>query len=181
MPVVRDRYFVTPSCPSTLALERFASGEVTRADLKAHIAGCAKCNARLDEMGGQLSEFSGSSASLDARSAFRRADQRWKRRAMLVALIPIAAAAGLAAAPFVFVREAPAPRVASVTPAQPPVQGRAVQVLEPRGTLPVQRLRDISVRGRPIAFGEGVLEGSPDASQPSRPFVLKHTDVRATV
>ncbi len=169
------------SCPSTLALERLASGDVSRADLKAHVAGCAKCTARLDAMWKQYQDFSQSSLSYAARSAFRRADSRWKRRAMIAALVPAAAVVALIAAlPSLLQR--PAPRVASVQPPSQPVHARAVSpdVLEPRGTPPPSRLRELSLRGQTVAFGSGVLEGASDQG-PSKPFVLKHTDVRADI
>ncbi len=177
---------MTSSCPSSLALERFASGETSRADLKAHVAGCAKCSARLDAMERQLQDFSQSTASLDARAAFRRADARWKRRATMIALIPVAAAAAIAALPFVLPSSSPAPAVpvASVQSPTRPVQARAAlpnDVLEPRGTPPPSRLRELSVRGRSLAFGEGALEAAAADDGPTKPFVLRHTDVRADI
>lgn len=171
------------SCPSTLALERLAAGEVSRADLKAHVGSCAKCTARLDEMWKQYQDFSQSSSSYAARSAFRRADTRWKRRAMFAAFVPVAAAAALIAAALPSqVQKAP-PVVASVQPPATQVQGRVTppDVLEPRGAPPPSRLRELSLRGKPIAFGSGVLEGASTANGPTQPFVLKHTDVRADV
>lgn len=101
----------------------------------------------------------------------------------MFALVPVAAAAAVIAAVPYLMTPAPSPvAVASLQPpAKPPqVQARAglSDVLEPRGTPPPSRLRTVSLRGQNVAFGEGVLEGAP-ADGPSKPFVLKHTDVRA--
>ena len=170
---MRDRYLVAPSCPSTLALERLASGDVSRADLKAHVGACAACTARLDEMWRQHRDFSESSSSFDARSAFRRADTRWKRNAMIVALAPLAAAAVLVTA---LPSKAP-PVVASVQPKPAAVQARAVQsdLLEPRGTAPAPRLHPVVLRGPNVELGPGGLEGPP-GDGPPQPSVPRRTD-----
>lgn len=106
----------------------------------------------------------------------------------MIALVPVAAAAAIAALPFVLPSSAvppPAAPVASLQqPAAKPVQARAAlpnDVLEPRGTPPPSRLRELSVRGRSLTFGEGALEAASSGDGPTKPFVLRHTDVRADI
>lgn len=85
---------------------------------------------------------------------------------MLAALVPVAAAALAATASLVPFKPAPNQLISSV-------QMR----LQPEQPAP---LRTVSLRGAPVAFGEGALEGAPKEG-PARPFVLKHTDVKAEV
>ncbi len=170
---------MTPSdCPTVLSLERLLSGELTgatEAALKAHVRSCAQCAARLQAMERQAAEFSRSPRSAPARAAFHRADRAWKRNAMLAVTVPLAAAVLAAVSPQLFNR----PTVPTTQWAR--VHARSAPTwLEPRGNEGPARLRQLSIRGRPVAFGEGALEGAAGDGA-SRPFVLKHTDVEADV
>ncbi|MHB8875944.1 MAG: VIT domain-containing protein, partial [Myxococcaceae bacterium] len=171
-----------PGCPSPFAFERFCSGELDRAGASAfrtHLSGCPRCAALLAQMESQAAHFSRSRLSLPARAAFARADRRWKRTAMLVAFVP-ALAAALFAAPYL-AKDAPPPTAAPVAYA-PAVQARTAPrvALEPRGGDAPPRLRQLSVRGEPVDFGQGSLEAAGERG-PSRPFLLKHTEVTAEV
>jgi Ca-activated chloride channel family protein len=151
-------------CPSPLALERFFAGELL--GLEDHVNSCPKCQQALAQMKTTQRDFSEMTRSLDARAAFARADRRWRRNAMLVALVPFAAAAAfVVAVPFVHREPAPAPAVAPVAVAQP----------QPKTPPPPVQLREVSVRGQPMRFGEGTLATDRGT------FVLEHTDVKATV
>ncbi len=98
---------------------------------------------------------------------------------MLVTLGPALAAALVASVPFLeTVRTAPA---GSGQATAPEVHARAARaLLEPRGNAAPPRLRQVSVRGQPVDFGQGSLEAASPAG-PSRPFLLRHTDVAAEV
>ncbi|MFZ5469128.1 MAG: VIT domain-containing protein, partial [Myxococcota bacterium] len=96
---------------------------------------------------------------------------------MLALAVPALAAALVASAPFLLPPDEG--RVPSASPSM--VQARAARhfTLEPRGTAPV-RLRELSMRGERVSFGQGSLEAAFEGGRP-QPFVLKHTDVRAEV
>lgn len=99
---------------------------------------------------------------------------------MLAVTLPLAAAALAALAPSL-VQKQVHQEIAHVSQTQwPQVHARTQAFLEPRGGEGPARLRQLSFRGRPVAFGEGELEAAPNDG-PSRPFVLKHTDVDAEV
>jgi Ca-activated chloride channel family protein len=125
--------------------------------------------------------FSRSRLSSPARAAFTRADRKWKRTAMLVALVPALAAALAATAPYL-VKADLVPSSAPRSYASPEVQARTPprSVLEPREAAAPPRLRQVSLRGRNVDFGQGILEASAEQGA-SRPFVLKHTEVLAQV
>jgi Ca-activated chloride channel family protein len=167
-----------------LALERLLAGELPAGraiDVRAHVDGCAQCREALANMESARKDFSERTRSLDARAAFVARDRTWRRNAMLVALVPVVAAAFVAAVPFVRKDTAPQPppAVASVTPI-PDRQARVPEatttdIVQPRGVAPKPVLREVSLRGQPMRFGEGTL------ATEQGPFVLEHTDVRATV
>ncbi|MFT3839609.1 MAG: VIT domain-containing protein [Myxococcaceae bacterium] len=99
---------------------------------------------------------------------------------MLAVTLPLAAAALAALSPSL-VQKQVHQEVAHVSQTQwPQVHARTQAFLEPRGGEGPARLRQLSFRGRPVAFGEGELEAAENDG-PSRPFVLKHTDVDAEV
>jgi Ca-activated chloride channel family protein len=167
-----------------LALERLLAGELPAGraiDVRAHVDGCAQCREALANMESAQKDFSERTRSLDARAAFVARDRTWRRNAMLVALVPVVAAAFVAAVPFVRTPPAPQPppTVASVTPVadhqtRVPV-ATPTDIVQPRGDAPKPVLREVSLRGQPMRFGEGTL------ATDQGPFVLEHTDVRATV
>lgn len=169
--------------PPNLTLERLTLGELPEPELRAvrqHVAGCGRCQARLAQMEAQAASFSRSPHSLPARRGFAQADRAWKKKAMLVALAPLFAAAALLALP---PREAPvvAPpaQVASVAaPPRPPAQAR--ELLPVRPEVEVPRGREVRLRGVPLEVTQGALEGAAADGAPA-PFVLKHTTVEATL
>lgn len=168
--------------PSSLSLERLSLGELPGAELRAlrqHVAGCERCQALLKQMDAQAASFSSSPHSSPARRGFVQADRAWKRKAMLVALAPLLAAAALFAVPPLLEKPTEKqPSVASVAPPPRAAQGREVLEVRPSGArLPP---RDLRLRGVPIEVRQGALEGATAAGAPS-PFVLKHTSVEATI
>lgn len=172
--------------PSPLALERWSLGELSGAEqleVKAHVAQCARCQRRLASMDAQAASFSRSAHSSPAREGLLRADQRWRRNAMRAVLVPAAAvAAVLVASPW----EAQAPALKPPAPlavktpslVPPPRQGREGVELRPQDV--PSRLRTVSLRGQPVALGQGALEAAGE-SGPARPFVLERTRVEAVV
>ena len=85
---------MTGACPSDLKLE-FHLLDPASSGLASHLAGCPGCRERLERMAGEGEEFRRFvyPATVDAvvRAARRRGTLRW-----LPALVPLAAAAGLA-------------------------------------------------------------------------------------
>ncbi|MBL8923558.1 MAG: AgmX/PglI C-terminal domain-containing protein [Myxococcaceae bacterium] len=168
---------MTPSThPSPFTLERLALGELSgaeAAEVQRHVGGCARCKARLAEMDAQAAGFSRSSHSSPARLRVARADRAWKRNAMLVTLVPAAAALALVVA-------SPWSRPPEVDGrfGAPVRQGRAAVELRPGPEL--RTLRSLSLRGQPVEVGQGTLEAATDDGPP-RPFVLEHTHVVAEV
>jgi Vault protein inter-alpha-trypsin domain len=170
--------------PSPFTLERLSLGALPAAEasvVTAHVAGCARCKAKLASMDSQAASFSSSSHSSPARQRFLRADAVWRRNAMLVVLVPAAATVAiLAASPF----WSPRPDAVGVEPiavkpvASPTRQGRTPVDLRPGLTRPM--LRSLSLRGHPVQLGQGTLEASVDEG-PTTPFVLEHTDVVAEI
>lgn len=165
--------------PSSFTLERFSLGELSGAEqseVSSHVDSCARCKARLSEMDAQAASYSGSSHSSPARQRFVRAEQVWRRNAMLVGLVPAAAAIALVvAAPW---NEDVPPSVAERGTTPIARHGRSPVELRPA---PAPRtLRSVSLRGQQVELGQGTLEAATDDG-PARPFVLEHTDVVAEV
>ncbi len=168
------------TCPSDLALERLLAGDPER--IGAHVLGCARCQARVAAMEAQGAEFRRSLWAPRARSAYARADHRWRNRAMLVALVPaVAAALVVGVVPLL---DRPAPAVARVDPPPAKVEARTPgrTMLEPRGSASAPRLRTVRLRGEEVAVGQGSMEGAPESGNgPARPFTLTRTEVDANV
>ncbi len=163
---------LSTGCPSPLALERVALGEKTASAVTQHVTGCPRCSARLRQMASEAARFSESTHSLAARARLERADRTWRKKAMLVALVPLAAAAAVAI-PF-------AARAPQTAPPQAPQARHGLEVLEPKGSFAPPRLRTVSLRGQQVLFGQGSLEAAVKDGPP-RPFTLRHTDVQAEV
>ncbi|MBI5547900.1 MAG: VWA domain-containing protein, partial [Deltaproteobacteria bacterium] len=172
-----------PRCPSTLALERLLAGE--GGEIEAHVRGCTGCQARLSAMEAQGAQYRRTLHAVRARSSFARVDRRWRTRTMLAALLPVAAAAAVVAVVLPQAgslvpeggRLATGSRLSARTPSR-------AAILPPRGgaEAPV-RLREISLRGTSVGFGQGTLEAASEerGDGPAGPFTLKHTDVDAQV
>jgi Ca-activated chloride channel homolog len=178
MPTCEVRPVPTPSThPSVFTLERLALGALSGAaadEARAHVEGCAQCQARLSEMDAQAASYSRSSHSSPARQRLVRADQAWKRNAMLATVLPAAAALALvvAASPWQGATSSEAARTAQ------PRHGRSSVELRPGPE--VRTLRSLLLRGQSVAVGQGTLEAAT-AEGPTRPFVLEHTHVVAEV
>lgn len=168
------------TCPSDLALERLLAGDPER--IGVHVLGCPRCQARVAAMEAQGAEFRRSLWAPRARSAYARADHRWRNRAMLVALVPaVAAALVVGVVPLL---DRPTPPIARVDPPAVKVEARTPgrTTLDPRGAAPAPRLRTIRLRGEEVAVGQGSMDGVPETGNgPARPFTLKRTEVDAQV
>ena len=163
--------------PSPFALEQLLAGQAS-SEVTRHLLGCEVCRATLSAMEQEAKTFSASPRSLRARDAAKRADQRWKQRAAIIALVPAALlVAGLIALPLPLGGEGRGEGVLqlAVKPTTPKLrQGR--EILEPRVEPWRTNLRSLPLRGRNVEFGQGSLEASTNDG-PARPFTLEHTKV----
>ncbi len=166
--------------PSSFALEKFAAGDASerdRSSIEEHLGGCQPCRERVATMKAQAASFSNSSHSSPARERVLRADRAWRRNAVLVTLVPAAAAVALfVAAPWK--SSSPAPIAVNDPPTSVERHGRTP--LELRPDLTPARLRSLSIRGQDLQVGQGSFEAAEDDGR-TRPFVLEHTDVSAEV
>ena len=161
--------------PSPFALEQLLAGQAS-SEVTSHLLGCEACRAQLSEMEREAKVFSASPRSLRAKDGARKADQRWKQRAAVLTLVPVAVMAVLVASALF----SPAGQRETVATAVKPIapklrQGR--EVLEPRPEPWRTSLRSIPLRGHNVEFGQGSLEASVDEGGPARPFTLQHTKV----
>ena len=160
--------------PSPFALEQLLAGQAS-SEVTSHLLVCESCRTQLSEMERTAKTFSSSPRSLRAKDAAARADQRWKQRATLLALVPVAVLAliGLSTLkPAIPDQLALKPAIVKDTPKLR--QGR--EVLEPRQEPWRTNLRSLPLRGHNVEFGQGSLEASLNDG-PARPFTLEHTKV----
>ena len=166
--------------PSPFALEQLLAGQASP-EVTSHLLVCEACRAQLSDMERTAKTFSSSPRSLRAKDAATRADLRWKQKAAVLTLVPVAALAVMvviAASPLTPTLSPAGERetvVAVKAPAAPKLrQGR--EVLEPRQEPWRTSMRSLPLRGHNVEFGQGSLEASANDG-PARPFTLQHTKV----
>ena len=161
--------------PSPFALEQLLAGQAS-SEVTSHLLVCEACRAQLSQMERAAKAFSSSPRSLRAKDAASRADQRWKQRAAMLALVPVALIALIGLSTI----KTPVPeQVAVVKPIvikEAPKLRQGREVLEPRQEPWRTSLRSIPLRGHNVEFGQGSLEASINDG-PARPFTLEHTRV----